>query len=732
MQSDLEFQSPLIFDESVDFSDPEESRFAGTFSDGLLAKSGGALSMATYGKCPPANLLDFNGTTGGFSHEALSSYPQGSYSGQIYTPVLESHPVSDDESIHYVANNSGYAGSPVDFPRSPSLDVSARPAPEIISCDPSNGAEGTKFSAQIRAGFDVVDPVPWSFAFIFGSCRRDCSIARLRTAKASYEYVLMADAPPFSATQSTSLKVPVQLIMDDPEGPTAHVVQVCVFNYQQCLDAISPASRKRRMSCGSDDTSASTNSASVKHLRVKDSPRSSVYAESLSASPYSPYLPTPTSMTSYSGPQRIPSPLPPTQLEVYNVSQSRVKAPSPLASSWSPAFPDSTIADFNPRFSVSSLAQTQDLPMSVRAGQNPTLIRTSTIQQSLGGSNVIGQPQPFNPYAMYPSKAILKLNGDLDTMADNWTKDEQECQRRLVQFTRQQTGSTIHADFKPVTAVERVPNSICISCIYWAGKKECFVTSVDTIYLLESLVGVRFTVEEKNRIRRNLEGFRPLTVSKTKAESEDFFKVIMGFPNPKPRNIEKDVKVFPWRILAHALKKIIGKYSASYSSTAGTLQAPLASNFPVHGSANGTMDFHAGSQQSIVDVSAPGVSPHLRVQMYGHAHQGPANPPVRVVMPSIEGPQTSPYQFHGTPAPHRQMPSPAMVHRQHPQHQHQHPHQHQHHPFDFNTFVSNNSVSAPPNVPHDLAYSYPGSFAAVNRDGVPSPYVLGHHPSTSA
>lgn len=86
------------------------------------------------------------------------------------------------------------------------------------------------------------------------------------------------------------------------------------------------------------------------------------------------------------------------------------------------------------------------------------------------------------------------------------------------------------------------------------------MTSVDTIFLLESLVAVRFTVEEKNRIRRNLEGFRPMTVSKAKADSEEFFKIIMGFPNPKPRNIEKDVKVFPWKILAHALKKIIGKY----------------------------------------------------------------------------------------------------------------------------------------------------------------------------
>ncbi|KAG9874790.1 hypothetical protein KCU94_g23011, partial [Aureobasidium melanogenum] len=60
------------------------------------------------------------------------------------------------------------------------------------------------------------------------------------------------------------------------------------------------------------------------------------------------------------------------------------------------------------------------------------------------------------------------------------------------------------------------------------------------------------------------------------------FKIIMGFPSPKPRNIEKDVKVFPWRILAGALKKIIGKYSASYSSTAGALPSPSSVAPPRH------------------------------------------------------------------------------------------------------------------------------------------------------
>ena len=118
----------------------------------------------------------------------------------------------------------------------------------------------------------------------------------------------------------------------------------------------------------------------------------------------------------------------------------------------------------------------------------------------------------------------------------------------------------IHASFKPVTVEERTQGANCVSCIYWEERAECFVTSVDTIQLLEGLVGVRFTVEEKNRIRRNLEGFKPLTVSKQKEDSESFFRLIMGFPNPKPRNIEKDVKVFPWTILNNALRKIIGKY----------------------------------------------------------------------------------------------------------------------------------------------------------------------------
>lgn len=288
----------------------------------------------------------------------------------------------------------------------------------------------------------------------------------------------------------------------------------------------------------------------------------------------------------------------------------------------------------------------------------------------------------FNPYTVYPSntKAMLKIEGELTKMADGWTAAEWETRRRLVQFRRSQTGSVISATFEPVTLEDRLPNSICVSCIWWEEKQECYVTSVDTISLLESLVAVRFTVEEKNRIRRNLEGFRPATVSKTKADSEEFFKLIMGFPNPKPRNIEKDVKVFPWRILATALKKIIGKYashpcmhmqctprdidaqltssqSASYSSTAGVLHVPGSSYLPNRPSDMGMDQRPAASPRSASSTAshshiyAPSQMHHNVYSPHGMPHGvmpaglgiGPSagHPDPRLSVPTSAGAQTT-------------------------------------------------------------------------------------------
>lgn len=199
---------------------------------------------------------------------------------------------------------------------------------------------------------------------------------------------------------------------------------------------------------------------------------------------------------------------------------------------------------------------------------SPTTATTPV--SATGGGGGGGGGSFYDPYAHILNKANLHVEGNLDDMLHNWTEEEWMNQRRLVRFWRRQEGNEVICSFTPISQSERPnqQNMIVVSCIYWKERDDYYITSVDCIYLLESLIAVRFTVEEKNRIRRNLEGFRPLTVSKLRQDSAEFFKLIMAFPNPKPRNIEKDVKVFPWRSLGMALKKIISKYTASYSSTA--------------------------------------------------------------------------------------------------------------------------------------------------------------------
>ena len=201
---------------------------------------------------------------------------------------------------------------------------------------------------------------------------------------------------------------------------------------------------------------------------------------------------------------------------------------------------------------------------TVTASATPTWVRT-TSQQSSSRAAGYGDLPSFNPYLQYPdTKAKLEIVGELASMCEGWTQAERSAGRRLVEFTRSQTGSRITTSFRAVSPEQRTASSPCVSCIYWARKKSYYVTSVDTIALLEGLVAVRFTVEEKNRIRRNLEGFKPYTVAKSKAECDDIFRLIMGFPAPKPRNIEKDIKIFPWAILTSALNKIIGKYVSGW------------------------------------------------------------------------------------------------------------------------------------------------------------------------
>jgi hypothetical protein len=425
--------------------------------------------------------------------------------------------------------------------------------PTLTSYHPVSGSCGTKVAIKISAPYDLT-AVTSHFSLEFGQQRCPAHAVRDTLDTSGYGYLVTGDVPPFEDTRSLGANVHLSLLIDIPDAQSAERIEVGTFTYhdtqvgsaEQTSEDVTrnvkiAQSPEEVQSPPKQEQDQITDNATntYGYPPATQQPASAAYdhnyANNTNGNMIGPYH-----RTSYAADcsRHIPPP---------------IKTPSPwgygpsLTSIRSPAMSHTTHTALT-RPSITSLPA----PTS----SNPQLIRTSTIQNS-GSTN-----SAFHSYAMFSTKAVLKIAGDLETMASGWTKEEWDNRRRIVLFRKHQQGSTLTASFKAVSVNERPPNSICVSCIYWAEKNECYVTSVDTILLLEQLVAApaRFTVEEKNRIRRNLEGFRPLTVSKAKPDSEEFFKIIMAFPNPKPRNIEKDVKVFPWKILSQALKKIISKY----------------------------------------------------------------------------------------------------------------------------------------------------------------------------
>ncbi|KAL1628714.1 hypothetical protein SLS56_005706 [Neofusicoccum ribis] len=575
-------EAPIIVDEDCDPSEPLSLQFGQDGERGALAGAGlGAalLSMSGYEKTQEPYVYDYAATRPN-QEQSYPSFAQPSFASQYSSAqARQSHGPSSSEQMPFISAPQLEARDVTYQPPYTSyIDARSRHLPQVTSYSPKQALHGAKLFVYIHTTYDLTTQPRQFFSIMFGNKRCEATYTKDNRPGAPYfGYAVATEIPPFDSTGYIEGQMPLLLNVDDEFGNSLGVVEVGDFTYDdassyQSYSSASPQdiSRKRKISAESTDymRSPPKRTSSQQFLAQRTSRDPSIYSNTPSSdSPYLQAGPTTSyaygsydrnqpQSRSYSAQYQQPAP----QKLSYQYSPGLSVVQGPVKSSNYASYASAGQSLRSPSlYSTQILGRSQAMP-SPSSLSNPPLIRTSTLQPS---GAVPGAAQAFNPYAMYPnSKATLKIEGDLDTMAEEWSREEWDAKRRLVQFRRTQAGSTITTTFKAVSPEDRAPHSICISCIWWAEKQECFVTSVDTIYLLESLVSVRFTVEEKNRIRRNLEGFRPLTVSKAKAESEEFFKVIMGFPNPKPRNIEKDVKVFPWKILAHALKKIIGKYLA--------------------------------------------------------------------------------------------------------------------------------------------------------------------------
>lgn len=165
----------------------------------------------------------------------------------------------------------------------------------------------------------------------------------------------------------------------------------------------------------------------------------------------------------------------------------------------------------------------------------------------------------------------LIINGDLGSMADNWTAEEQKVGRRLVRFERHRFGSVVELTFKmqPLKSLsegEMMPD--IISCVEWPqDRRGHFVTSFDILKLVEYVLEISMNTEVKNRARRNMASIASQTLARAGMEldsaddlDEDVFTMVMGFDDPKPRSIEKSIKVYDWYDLADCLSRILSRF----------------------------------------------------------------------------------------------------------------------------------------------------------------------------
>lgn len=181
-----------------------------------------------------------------------------------------------------------------------------------------------------------------------------------------------------------------------------------------------------------------------------------------------------------------------------------------------------------------------------------SLVRTSTLDPVYLNENI----NHINTLV----KLLFKDN--IKSMTQGWTPTEIENHRRLVKFKFERVSASEYViEFEKIDKKDFDHTSPIISCIGWKEKDIFVVTSVDIIVILEYLVRQSFSIEEKNRIRRNLQSLKPLTVTRLSEEHKAFFSLLMSMEDPRPRNIEQDLKVFKWENLSTAINKVIAKYS---------------------------------------------------------------------------------------------------------------------------------------------------------------------------
>jgi hypothetical protein len=162
-------------------------------------------------------------------------------------------------------------------------------------------------------------------------------------------------------------------------------------------------------------------------------------------------------------------------------------------------------------------------------------------------------------------RLCLSVVGDLDLMVNGWKPSEEKAGRRLVRFSRKQFGSLVELCFASHLPgkLYHEKTEIVISCISLPDHEGRWVTSFDIVKLAAYVLQIPLNTEMKNRARRNMASVECKTLLRVVANEHsktEAFTAIMQFDDPKPRSIEKSIKIYKWNVLKACLSKILQRF----------------------------------------------------------------------------------------------------------------------------------------------------------------------------
>ncbi|KAI9254251.1 hypothetical protein BY458DRAFT_493035 [Sporodiniella umbellata] len=228
----------------------------------------------------------------------------------------------------------------------------------------------------------------------------------------------------------------------------------------------------------------------------------------------------------------------------------------------------------NPHFQT----RTQSLDSNTTAASDDT---TSSSQYSVNRTLLESPSEVRGPSAHHNSGALTGLRYKMKVIGMPYTRpvltEQEKLEGRkiflfeLISRVTDATGKIcIEASRRPCVHPSMARSEaekkerfshLAISCLWWKEKDEYYATSSDVIRIAEGLLGIALHKQQKNRMRRQMQSYSPITLSKKMSNTNneigaEFFARVMGYKCPSVRTIDKDIKIFRWEIIELALMKV--------------------------------------------------------------------------------------------------------------------------------------------------------------------------------